>query len=92
MLVSLRSCPLPLSPDLRLHACTIYIADLLDRMIYVQELKIKLLKSKFESCPVSSCRHYSKVLRSASSFPASQASCRVSFPLVVLTPKSLEFS
>ena len=27
------------------HAC----------MIYVNELKIKLLKSKFESCPVSSC-------------------------------------
>ena len=38
-----------------LHACTIYIADLLDCMIYVHELKIKLLKSKFESCPVSSC-------------------------------------
>ena len=26
-----------------------------DRMIYVHELKIKLLKSKFESCPLSSC-------------------------------------
>ena len=33
----------------------IYIADLLDCMIYVHELKIKLLKSKLESCPVSSC-------------------------------------
>ena len=48
-----------------------YIADLFDCMIYVHELKIKLLTS---------------------SFRASQASCRVSFPLVVLTPKSLEFS
>ena len=38
-----------------LYACTIYIADLLACMIYVHELKIKLLKSKFESCPVSSC-------------------------------------
>ena len=26
-----------------------------DRMIYVHELKVKLLKSKFESCPLSSC-------------------------------------
>ena len=32
-----------------------YIADLLDCIFYVHELKIKLLKSKFESCPVSSC-------------------------------------
>ena len=32
-----------------------YIADLLDCMFYVHELKIKLLKSKFESYPVSSC-------------------------------------
>ena len=32
-----------------------YIADLFDCMIYVHVLKIKLLKSKFESCPVSSC-------------------------------------
>ena len=32
-----------------------YIADLFDCMIYVHELKIKLLKSKFEPCPVSSC-------------------------------------
>ena len=32
-----------------------YIADLFDCMIYVRELRIKLLKSKFESCPVSSC-------------------------------------
>ena len=29
------------------------MADLLDCMIYVHELKIKVLKSKFESCPVS---------------------------------------
>ena len=39
----------------KLYACTIYIADLLDCMIYVHELKIKQLRSKFESCPVSSC-------------------------------------
>ena len=32
-----------------------YIADLIDCTSYVNELKIKLLKSKFESCPVSSC-------------------------------------
>ena len=32
-----------------------YISDLIDCTIYVNELKIKLLKSKFESCPVSSC-------------------------------------
>ena len=32
-----------------------YIADLFDCMIYADELKIKLLKSKLESCPVSSC-------------------------------------
>ena len=32
-----------------------YTADLLDCMIYAHKLKIKLLKSKFESCPVSSC-------------------------------------
>ena len=49
-----------------LQACTIYtlwiymlvrfyIADLIDCTSYVNELKIKLLKSKFESCPVSSC-------------------------------------
>ena len=31
------------------------IADLIDCTSYVNELKIKLLKSKFESCPVSSC-------------------------------------
>ena len=52
------------------HACTIlhcgftlrkymlvrfYIADLIDCTSYVNELKIKLLKSKFESRPVSSC-------------------------------------
>ena len=30
-----------------------YIADLFDCMIYVHELRIKLLKSKFESFPVS---------------------------------------
>ena len=39
----------------KLYGFTIYIADLLDCMIYVHELKIKLLKSKFESCPVPSC-------------------------------------
>ena len=50
-----------------LQACTIYIAgriymlvrfyitDLIDCTSYVNELKIKLLKSKFESCTVSSC-------------------------------------
>ena len=32
-----------------------YIAALFDCMISVNELKIKLLKSKFESCTVSSC-------------------------------------
>ena len=32
-----------------------YIADLIDCTSYVNELKIKLLKSKFESCAVSSC-------------------------------------
>ena len=32
-----------------------YIADLIDCTSYVNELKIKLLKSKFESRPVSSC-------------------------------------
>ena len=32
-----------------------YIADLIDCTSYVNELKIKLLKSKFESHPVSSC-------------------------------------
>ena len=37
----------------KLYACTIYIADLLNCMIYVHELKIKQLRSKFESCPVS---------------------------------------
>ena len=50
-----------------LHACTIYLwiymlvrfyivlhCGVLDCMIYVHELKVKLLKSKFESCPVSS--------------------------------------
>ena len=36
-----------------LYACPIYIADLLNCMIYVHELKIKQLRSKFESCPVS---------------------------------------
>ena len=35
-----------------LHACTIYILDEHACMIYVRELKIKLLKSKFECCPV----------------------------------------
>ena len=32
-----------------------YIAELIDCTSYVNELKIKLLKSKFESCRVSSC-------------------------------------
>ena len=53
-----------------LQACTIYIAgrsyrlvrfyiaDSSDCMIYVHELRIKLLKSNFESCPVSSCGRY----------------------------------
>ena len=49
-------------------------------MIYVHELKIKLLKSKFESCPVSSCSRSQYLGIVTSSFPASQASCRVSFP------------
>ena len=69
-----------------------YIADLIDCTIYVYELKIKLLKSKFESCPVSSCSRSWYLGIVTSSFPASQGSCRVSFPLVVLKPKSLEFS
>ena len=68
------------------------IADLFDCMIYVHELKIKLLKSKFESCPISSCSRSQYLGIVTSSFPASQGSCRVSFPLVVLTPNSLEFS
>ena len=32
-----------------------YIADLIDCTSYVNEPKIKLLKSKLESCTVSSC-------------------------------------
>ena len=32
-----------------------YIADLIDCTSYVNERKIKLLKSKLESCTVSSC-------------------------------------
>ena len=75
-----------------LHACTIYFADLLDCMICVHELKIKLLKSKFESCPVSSCSRSWYLGIVTSSFPVSQASCELVFPLVVVTPKSLEFS
>ena len=38
-----------------LHACTIYILDEHVCMIYAHELKIELLKSKLECCPVSSC-------------------------------------
>ena len=74
------------------RAYTTYIADFLDCMFFVHELKIKLLKSKLESCPVFSCSRSQYLGIVTSSFPASQASCRVSFPLVVLTPKSLEFS
>ena len=37
------------------HGCMIYILDAHACRIYVHELKIKLLKSKFECCPVSSC-------------------------------------
>ena len=61
------------------HACTIYIADLFDPMFYVHELKIKLLKSKFESCPVSSCSRSWYLGIVTSSFPASQASCELVF-------------
>ena len=60
-------------------------------MICVHELKIKLLKSKFESCPVSSCSRSWYLGIVTSSFPVSQASCELVFPLVVVTPKSLEF-
>ena len=52
----------------------------LDCMIYVHELKISLLKSKFESCPVFSYSRAQYLGIVKSSFPASQASCRVSFP------------
>ena len=52
------------------HACT----------FYVHELKIKLMRSKFECCPVSSCSRSWYRGTVTSSFPASQASCRVSFP------------
>ena len=53
-------------------------------MIYVHELKIKLLKSKFESCPVSSCSRSSYLGIVTSFFPASQASCELVFPLLFL--------
>ena len=56
----------------------------LDCMIYVHELKIKLLKSKFESCPVSSCSRSSYLGIVTSFFPASQASCELVFPLLFL--------
>ena len=59
-----------------------YIADLIDCTRYVNEPKIKLLKSK-------QIRYLGIV---TSSFPACQASCELVFPLVVLTPKSLKFS
>ena len=87
-----------------LHACTIYIAgrsyrlvrfyiaDLIDCASYVNELKIKLLKSKLESCPVSSCSRFWYLGIVTSSFPACQASCELVSPPVGLTPKSLEFS
>ena len=76
----------------KLYACPIYIADLLNCMIYVHELKIKQLRSKFESCPVST-----EILEPWNSDEflsrktIKKASCRVSFPLVFLRPKSLEF-
>ena len=54
-----------------------YIADLFD--CEGHELTIKLLKSKFESCPVFSCSRSAYLVIVTSSFPASQASCRVSF-------------
>ena len=70
-----------------------YIADLIDCTSYVNERKIKLLKSKLESCTVSSCSRSGTLIGIVtSSFPACQASCELVFPLVVLTPKSPEFS
>ena len=49
-------------------------------MIYLHELKIKLLKSKFKCCPVFSCSKSSVPHGTVtSSSQASQASCRVSF-------------
>ena len=39
----------------KLYARRFYIADLIDCTSYVNEPKIKLLKSKLESCTVSSC-------------------------------------
>ena len=55
------------------------------------ELKIKLLSPSLSAVPFSSCSRswYREI--ATSSFPTSQASCRVSFPLVVHTPKSLEW-
>ena len=60
-------------------------------MIYVHELTIQLLKSKFESCfPVLADPSTVEQWRVPS--PLAKRVAELTFPLVVQTPKSLEFS
>ena len=62
-------------------------------MIYVHELKIKLLKCKLKCCPVFSCSMQILSTMEQWRVPVKLAKrvAELVFPLVIHTPKSLEF-